>query len=73
MSRKEYTTREAAKLIGVSRQTLQAWCKNGFIDPYPLECNGRVYARLWSKAHIQRAKRFKGTLRRGPEPKKAAK
>jgi len=70
MSRKECTTVEAAKLIGVSRQTLQMWCKRGLIDaPEPFEI-GNMTVRLWRSADIQEAKRFKGTLRRGPEPTK---
>jgi DNA-binding XRE family transcriptional regulator len=70
MGREQYTTVEAAKRIGVSRQTLQAWCKGRFIDaPEPIEI-GNMSVRLWTKADIQRAKRFKGTLRRGPVPRR---
>jgi len=73
MSKKQYTTVEAAKLIGVSRQTLQAWCKGRMIETPKLIEIGNLSVRLWSKADIQRAKRFKGTLRSGLEPKKAKK
>lgn len=71
MDKNKYTTPEAAKLIGVSRQTLQAWIKGRFIETPELGKVANLSVRLWSKADIQRAKRFKGTLRRGPEVKKA--
>jgi excisionase family DNA binding protein len=71
MSKNKYTTPEAAKLVGISRQTLQAWVKGRMIPSPELIEIGHVSVRLWSKADIQRAKRFKGTLRRGPEPKGA--
>jgi DNA-binding transcriptional MerR regulator len=70
MAERKYTTPEAAKLIGVSRQTLQAWIKGRLIETPELSEVANLRVRLWNKADIQRAKRFKGTLRRGPEPKK---
>jgi len=73
MARNKYTTPEAAKLIGVSRQTLQAWVKGRMIPPPELIEIGNVAVRLWSKADIQRAKRFKGTLRPGPDARNARK
>jgi len=71
MSTNKYTTPEAAKLVGVSRQTLQAWVKGRMIPPPELIEIGHVSVRLWSTADIQRARRFKGTLRPGPEAKTA--
>ena len=71
MSKNKYTTAEAAKLVGVSRQTLQAWVKGRMIETPKLIEIGNVAVRLWNKADVQRAKQFKGTLRRGPEPKNA--
>jgi excisionase family DNA binding protein len=70
VSKNKYTTAEAAKLVGVSRQTLQAWVKGRMIETPKLIEIGNVSVRLWNKADIQRAKRFKGNLRPGPEPKK---
>jgi len=69
MSAKTYTTGQAAQQIGVSRQTLQAWIAAGEISaPKPIGA-GKVTLRLWTSADIEKAKKFKGTLRRGPKPK----
>jgi DNA-binding transcriptional MerR regulator len=73
MSPKPCTTKEAAKAIGISRATLQAWIKDGMIQPPTPTLEGAVAKRLWTKADIERARRFKGTLRPGPKGKKKAK
>ena len=70
MDKRKYTTPEAAKLIGVSRQTLQAWVKSRLIETPELTEVANLRVRLWGKADIQRAKRFKGSLRPGPDAKK---
>jgi DNA-binding transcriptional MerR regulator len=70
VDKNKYTTPEAAKLIGVSRQTLQAWIKGRFIETPELAKVANLSVRLWSQADIRRAKRFKGTLRHGPGAKK---
>lgn len=70
MSAKTYTTREAAKQIGVSRQTLQTWIAAGEIDaPKPIGV-GNATLRLWTKADVGRIRKFKGTLKRGPKSRK---
>jgi excisionase family DNA binding protein len=67
---KNYTTTEAAAKIGVSRQTLHAWIESGQIDaPKPVEMGQRLI-RFWTVADIDRARKFKGTLKSGPKPKK---
>jgi excisionase family DNA binding protein len=71
VSKNKYTTAEVARLVGVSRQTLQAWVKGQMIEAPKLIEIGNVSVRLWNKADVQRAKRFKGSLRPGPEPKKS--
>jgi DNA-binding transcriptional MerR regulator len=63
MLKSKYTTPEAAKLIGVSRQTLQSWIMGRFIKTPRLSVVANFRVRLWNKADIQLAKRFKGTLR----------
>ena len=69
MGPKVYTTGEAAAKIGVSRQTLYAWIESGQIAaPKPLELGQRP-VRLWRETDIQKARKFKGTLKRGPKPK----
>jgi excisionase family DNA binding protein len=70
MTPKVYTTREAAKLIGISHQTLYTWIVEKHIEaPKPI-VTGKSTMRLWSKAQIEAAKKFKGTLKRGQTTKK---
>jgi excisionase family DNA binding protein len=70
MSAKAYTTRDAAKQIGVSRQTLQAWIAADEIDaPKPVGV-GNATLRLWTKADIERVRKFKGARKPGPKAKK---
>jgi len=66
---KTYSTGDVAKLIGVSRQTLQAWIDNRSIVVPELQKLGRVSARLWTDADIKRARKFKGTLKPGRKAK----
>lgn len=66
---RSYSTGDAAKKIGVSRQTLQAWIDSENIPMPKLEKVGRISIRLWTEADIERARKFKGTLKRGPKPK----
>jgi DNA-binding transcriptional MerR regulator len=67
---KTYSTGEAAKAVGVSRQTLQAWINSELISVPKLEKVGRIAVRLWTEADIERARRFKGTLKPGQRSKK---
>jgi excisionase family DNA binding protein len=60
---KTFSTSEAAKQIGVSRQTLQTWLAAGKINgPEPSEVGG-VTVRLWTSTDIARAKKFKPRTR----------
>ncbi|MGA8873442.1 MAG: helix-turn-helix domain-containing protein [Candidatus Acidiferrales bacterium] len=70
MPTKTYSTGDAAKKIGVSRQTLQEWISSNRLPLPKLQKVGRVSIRLWSEADIERARKFKGTLQRGPKLKK---
>ena len=73
MKDKTYTTAEAAAKIGVSRQTLHTWIESGkVVAPKPLAV-GKNYFRLWLKADIDEARKFKGTLKPGPQAKKKKK
>jgi excisionase family DNA binding protein len=67
MAGKTHSTVEAAKKIGVSRQTLQAWIASGSINPPKTITVGGSTVRLWTDGDIQKVRRFKGTLRRGPK------
>jgi hypothetical protein len=73
MSRRFRTTAEAAKAIGISRATLQAWIKNDMIQPPVPTLVGAVAKRLWTVADIEKARKFRGTLRPGPRKKRPIK
>lgn len=64
---KMFSTAEAAKQIGVSRQTLQMWIANNLIEAPPATTFGKIAVRMWSAEDIRKAKRFKGTLKPGPK------
>jgi len=53
MADKLFTTAEAAKAVGVSRQTLQTWIAEGKVNPPPMIGNTRV----WSKSQVEELKR----------------
>ena len=52
MAEKLYTPGQAAKAIGVSRQTLQTWIAQGKVKVPKLGNN-----RLWSKAQVDELKK----------------
>jgi excisionase family DNA binding protein len=60
------TTAGAAKAVGITRQTLQRWIREGKIKaPKPTLSNGRG-VRLWSDAHVRRLVQVKiETYRKG--------
>jgi predicted DNA-binding transcriptional regulator AlpA len=62
---KTHTTTEAAKAIGVSRQTLFTWIEAGLVvAPKPVEMGARSI-RFWTASDIARVKTFRGTLKPG--------
>lgn len=70
MRSKTFTTAEAAKQIGTSRQSIYSWIASGKIEaPKPIEL-GRRSMRFWTKADIEKVRRFKGTLKPGRKKKK---
>ena len=70
MNTKNYTTAEAAAKIGVSRQTLHSWIAGGKVVAPKLLALGKNSIRLWTKADIDEARKFKGMLKPGPRSKK---
>ena len=49
---------------------MQTWIADGRIPvPEPIEI-GRVSVRLWTRADVERARKFKGTLKPGPKSKR---
>ena len=70
MDEKTYSTGEVAEKVGISRQTLFTWIEKGqVVAPKPIAV-GKTSIRLWTKTDIERVQKFKGTLKRGPKPKK---
>ncbi len=51
---KQYSSSQAAKLIGMSLRTLQNWIRDGKVKAPKLTAVGGVKIRLWSKADIAR-------------------
>jgi excisionase family DNA binding protein len=70
MKRKRtFTTAEAAKRAGISRQTLHTWINERVITaPEPVKVGAREF-RFWTQKDIQHLKDFKGNLRPGPKAK----
>lgn len=73
MAKRKLTTAQVARAIGVTRATLQDWIRRKLIPaPRLLEIGGGQ-VRLWDVVDIRRARKFKGTLRRGPRgPRRTA-
>jgi excisionase family DNA binding protein len=65
METKTYTTAETAKKIGVSRQALYLWIDAGKIEAPKSIKLGQRSMRLWTKADIEKVRKFKGSLKSG--------
>ena len=67
MSPKTYTTAEVAEKLEISRQTLYFWIESGYVAaPKPIAVGLKSF-RFWTEADIARVRKFKGTLKRGPQ------
>jgi excisionase family DNA binding protein len=64
-----YTTVQVAKMTGVPRATLQFWIRTRKIAAPRVKLLKGKAVRLWSKAHIEKARELKGTLKPGPKGK----
>lgn len=62
MSAKFYSTGEAAKKVGITRATLQAWIANGKITPPAAQDLGKIRVRLWSESAVAQLRRDKHRL-----------
>jgi DNA-binding transcriptional MerR regulator len=62
MSPKTFTTGDAAKQVGITRVTLQAWIKKGKFKAPPLATVGNISMRLWSESDIARLKKAKSKI-----------
>lgn len=72
MSSKLLSTVEVSKEVEVPRATLQYWIKEGKISAPKTRLRNGVAVRLWTPADVERARKLKGALPRGPEPKSGA-
>jgi excisionase family DNA binding protein len=73
MNPKLLSTVEVARKVGVPRATLQYWIKEGKIAAPKTKLRNGVAVRLWTPEGVEEAKNLKGSLKRGPEPKKGKK
>lgn len=69
MDSKKFTTSEVAAKIGISRQTLYSWIEDGKIVAPKTIAVGKNTIRLWTKADIDQARKFKGTSKVGRKGK----
>jgi MerR HTH family regulatory protein len=70
---KGVTTAEAARLVGVTTRTLFRWLDSGLLDePRRIEMPNQSW-RIWSAKDINRARKLKAQIRRGPKKAKGKK
>jgi DNA-binding transcriptional MerR regulator len=73
MGSKSYTTTEAAKKLGVTRATLQAWIMKGLLQPPEIKVRiGKPPVRLWTTSEIERARAMQSRIKAGRPKKKKA-
>jgi excisionase family DNA binding protein len=66
---KAHTTPEVAKLVGVHLRTLHRWLERGLLPEPKRGKIGGLAVRIWTKEDIGRARKIKGTMKRGRKPK----
>jgi excisionase family DNA binding protein len=59
MSPENYTTKQAAAMVGITRATLQAWIKDRKIKPPKPTLEGAKAKRLWTQADLARLRATK--------------
>jgi hypothetical protein len=70
MAEKErFSTREAAKKLGVTLLTLQRHVSAGTLNPPPLTKVGGVTVRLWTLRDIENARTILADVKPGRKPK----
>ena len=53
----KYTTRQAAKIVGVHRITLQNWITDGSVPAPKIQVIGESSMRLWTERDIAKARK----------------
>ncbi len=56
---KTYSTVEVAKLLGIGNDTLHRWIHTKKVSAPPLQSVGSLSIRLWAKADIEKARKYK--------------
>jgi hypothetical protein len=70
MSRKLYSTPEAAKLIGVAVRTIHRWMSDDKIKPQgPSYPRGDGVVLFWTEADIAKGRKVKADQKPGPKSK----
>jgi DNA-binding transcriptional MerR regulator len=72
---KNFSTSQAARMLGVHKVTLQRWLLNGRVAEPRRISNGGVDARVWTERDIERVRKYKQeNYRKGrgrkPKPKR---
>jgi len=70
MSPKTYTTGEAARVVGITRATLQDWIKKKKLAAPKLRELGNISVRLWTVTDVTRLKAVKKQIYQEKRPKK---
>jgi excisionase family DNA binding protein len=69
---KQFTTREAAKAVGITRATVQAWIAAKKIKAPKATTFAGMMVRMWSQADVQKLRAVKNKIYmkgRGPKAK----
>lgn len=70
---KTYSTKQAAKMVGINRVTLQRWLLSGKVKEPRRIRNGGVDARVWNDRDVERVRKYKAAhYMKGRGPKKKA-
>jgi excisionase family DNA binding protein len=65
------STLQAAKLLGITSDTLHRWIRERRIEAPPLQSLGGMKVRLWSEEDINKARKYKAEkYRKKPRSKK---
>jgi excisionase family DNA binding protein len=62
MATKQITTKDAARLTRISRQTLQKWISDGEFKPPAVQLIGSTAVRLWRRSDLKKLRALKKTI-----------
>ena len=66
----EYSTQQAAEKLGITKTTLLRWLRQKLLPPVKtMPLPGGGIWRIWTDAHINAARKIKGSLKPGPKPR----